>query len=68
MLTTACRGRAGDTEIVFVGNVMIDSVMHALPKARQLEPQWSAGRAAGGRDVASTIERGPILVASCGVG
>jgi UDP-N-acetylglucosamine 2-epimerase (non-hydrolysing) len=29
------------SEVVFVGNVMIDSVLHALPKARALEPQWS---------------------------
>jgi UDP-N-acetylglucosamine 2-epimerase (non-hydrolysing) len=31
-----------NAEIVFVGNVMIDSVMHALPRARILEPGWSA--------------------------
>ena len=30
-----------ESEIVFVGNVMIDSVLHGLPRARQLEPQWS---------------------------
>ncbi len=27
-------------KIVFVGNVMIDSVLHALPRARVLEPRW----------------------------
>ena len=28
-------------KIVFVGNVMIDSVLYALPRARTLEPRWS---------------------------
>jgi UDP-N-acetylglucosamine 2-epimerase (non-hydrolysing) len=29
------------SEVVFVGNVMIDSVLHVLPRARALEPKWS---------------------------
>jgi UDP-N-acetylglucosamine 2-epimerase (non-hydrolysing) len=40
-------------KIVFVGNVMIDSVLHALPRARALEPRW--GRS--DRPVVVTLHR-----------
>jgi UDP-N-acetylglucosamine 2-epimerase (non-hydrolysing) len=40
-------------EIVFVGNVMIDSVLHALPRARALQPQWEPGA----RPVVVTLHR-----------
>ena len=33
-----------EDEIVFVGNVMIDSVLHALPRARAMEPRWTRRR------------------------
>ncbi len=41
------------TEIVFVGNVMIDSVLHALPRARVLEPRWRSDA----RPVVVTLHR-----------
>jgi UDP-N-acetylglucosamine 2-epimerase (non-hydrolysing) len=41
-------------DIVFVGNVMIDSMLHALPRARELESPWK-GREP--RPVAVTLHR-----------
>jgi UDP-N-acetylglucosamine 2-epimerase (non-hydrolysing) len=40
-------------EIVFVGNVMIDSMLHALPRARALGPMWGQEP----RPVAVTLHR-----------
>jgi UDP-N-acetylglucosamine 2-epimerase (non-hydrolysing) len=40
-------------EIVFVGNVMIDSVLHALPRARALQPPWEPAA----RPVVVTLHR-----------
>lgn len=48
----AAEGEPAD-EIVFVGNVMIDSVLHALPRARRVGHQWKTA----GRPVVVTLHR-----------